>query len=310
MEIQLFRSAQRSALQFVVVAACLAVSAPGCYRQVDPPREVKMRSFTDDLGKTIQLPEKIDAAVSLAPNLTEIIFAVGAGDKVVGVTTFCDYPEQARSIRKVGDTQKPNIEAIVALKPQVVFVSTASQLEAFTKTLAAQNIGVFVTSPNSLDDIYRSIEKIGDILGRADRAKDLVQELRVRVSRARGPLVYGSVPRVFVQIDKDSLITVGKESYITDLVSKAGGVSTTADLGTGYPKISRESALAMRPDVIIISESDGNREPNEAFLNSPAVRNGRVFGIDADLLSRPGPRVADALELMAEKLNAPRKQPD
>lgn len=310
MRIPLFRSEHRSALTSLALAACLAVSVTGCYRQVDPPREVKLRSFTDDLGRTIQLPDKIDAAVSLAPNLTEIIFAVGAGDKLVGVTTFCDYPEQARSIRKVGDTQKPNIEAIVALKPQVVFVSTASQLEAFTKTLTAQNIGVFVTSPNSLDDIYRSIEKIGDILGRADRAKDLVQELRVRVSKARGPIVYGSVPRVFVQIDKDSLITVGKESYITDLVSKAGGVSTTADLATGYPKISRESALAMRPDVLIISESDGNREPNEAFLNSPAVKNGRVYRIDADLLSRPGPRVADALELMAEELNAPRKQPD
>lgn len=282
----------------------LAFSVASCYRNVPPPREVKVRSVTDDLGKTIQVPEIIDSVVSLAPNLTEIIFAVGAGDKLVGVTTFCNYPADAKNIRKVSDTQKPNIESIVALKPQVVFVSTASQLEAFAGTLAQQNIAVFVTDPNSLEDIFRSIEKIGEIVGKAEKAKTLVEDLKGRVSSARGPIVYESLPKVFVQIDKDSLYTIGKDSYITDIVSRAGGVSATAELGTAYPKISREAALAMNPDVIVISESDNNREPNEAFRNSPAVKNGRVFRIDADLLSRPGPRVVDALEKIAEKLKA------
>lgn len=286
----------------------LAGSAVGCYRQMPPVREVKTRTFTDDLGRTIRLPEKVDSVVSLAPNLTEIIFAVGAGDKLVGVTTFCNHPAETKFIQKVSDTQKPNIETIIALKPQIVFVSTASQLEAFTKTLDEREIAVFVTGPNSLDDIYRSIQKIGDILGAAEKTEKLIFDLKSRVADAKGPVVYGSAPKVFVQIDKDSLYTIGRDSYITDIIARAGGVSATAELATAYPKISKETAVAMNPDVIVISESENNREPNEAFRNSPAVRNGRVYKINADLLSRPGPRVVDALEKIAERLRVEGKR--
>jgi iron complex transport system substrate-binding protein len=284
----------------IILAAVLGLTA--CYRNIPEARDVRTRTFTDDLGRVVKLPEKVESVVSLAPNLTEIIFAVGAGDKLVGVTTFCNYPPEAKSIRKVSDTQKPNIESIIALKPEVVFVSTASQLEAFTKTLDEQNIRVFVTGPTTLDGIYASIEKIGQIVGETERSADLVHRLKARAAEARGPTTYGSRRRVFVQIDKDALYTIGSESYITDLISLAGGVSATAELATAYPKISRETALAMNPDVIVISESEGNREPNEAFRNSPAVRNGRVYRINADLLSRPGPRVIDALEQIAAKL--------
>lgn len=288
----------------------LTLASIACYRQKPAAREVKTRSFTDDLGRRIELPETVDSIVSLAPNLTEIVFAVDAGDKLVGVTTFCNYPPEAKSIKKVSDTQKPNIESIIALRPQVVLVSTASQLEAFTKTLDQQGIKVFVTNPNSLDDIYKSIQNIGGIVGKAQTADDLVFKLKNRVANARGPIVYGSIPKVFVQIDKDSLYTIGKDSYITDIISRAGGASATAELATAYPNISRETALAMNPDVIIISESDNNREPNEVFRNSPAVKNGRVYRINADLLSRPGPRVVDALEQIAEKLRSAKNGPE
>lgn len=281
-----------------------ALAAFGCYRQATPPRELPVRTVTDDLGRSVRIPEKVESIVSLAPNLTEIIFAVDAGDLLVGVTTFCNYPAETKSIRKVGDTQKPNIETIVALKPQVVLVSTASQLEAFMDTLKQQNIAVFVAGPNTLDGIYKSIETIGRIVGNPEKGESVVRNLKSRAAAARGPVAYGSVPKVFVQIDKDALYTIGKDSYITDIVARAGGVSATAELATAYPKISRETALAMNPDVIMISASDGNRDPNEAFRNSPAVRNGRVYRIDADILSRPGPRVVDALEQIAEKLKA------
>jgi iron complex transport system substrate-binding protein len=291
---------QRSTIITFLILGVLFGAA--CYRPTPMSRPVEVRPFTDDLGRTVQMPEKVESVVSLAPNLTEIVFAVGAGDKLVGVTTFCDFPAEARSIRKVSDTQKPNIETIIALKPQVVFVSTASQLEAFTKTLDQQGIKVYVTSPNSLEDIYKSIEAVGQITGNGKKAEDVVDALKRRVTDARGPAVYGSVPKVFVQIDREALYTVGRESYINDLIPRAGGVSATADLATAYPKISREAAVAMNPDVIVISESEGNREPNEAFRNSPAVKNGRVYRINADLLSRPGPRVVDALEELARVL--------
>jgi iron complex transport system substrate-binding protein len=289
-------------IRVLIVATSLAILAVGCYRAPVPVVEVKTRSFTDAVGRKIQVPEKVDRVVSLAPNLTEIIFAVGGGDTLVGVTTFCNFPQQTKSIRKVSDTQTPNIETIVALQPQVVFVSTASQLEAFTKVLTEQKINVFVTAPNSLDDIYKSIATIGKILGTSDRAEDLIKEMKSRVAKVRDSTSGMERPKVFVQIDKNSLYTIGKDSFITDIVARAGGISTTADVSTAYPTLSRETALAMNPDVIVISESEGNREPNEVFRNSPAVKNGRVYRVNADLLSRPGPRVVEAIELIATDL--------
>src|SRR6476660_962053 len=119
--------------------------------------EVKMRDIEDDLGRKIKIPEQVERVVSLAPNLTENIFAIGAGDRLVGVTTFCNYPEEAQKIQKVGDTMNPNMETIIALKPQIVFVSTASQIETFTKTLEANNITVFVTNPKDLNGVLTNL---------------------------------------------------------------------------------------------------------------------------------------------------------
>lgn len=260
------------------------------------------REITDDLNRKLKIPENVTRVISLAPSLTEIVFAVGGGDKLVGRTDFCNFPEEAKKITSIGDTLKPNIENIIALKPQVVFVSTASQLESFTKTLESQGITVFVTNPNSLDGIYQSIEKIGEILGAKDKAAELVNSLKKRVADVEEKTKNSAKPKVFVQIDK-SLYTIGKDSFMTDLIAKAGGESVTKDLATAYPKLSKETALALNPDVIILSESADNNEPNEVFKDSKAVKNGKVFKINADILSRPSPRIVDGLEQIAEKIH-------
>ena len=273
---------------------------------VNQPPVAPSREITDDLGRRVRLPERVTSAVSLAPNLTEITFAVGAGEHLVGVTSFCDYPEDAKKIRRIGDTLTPNIENIIALKPQVVLVSTASQMENFTKTLDAQGIAYFATNPNSLDDIYKSIFQIGEIFRREEKARQVVDELKKRVADVEARTSAAKDVKVFVQIDKNSLYTVGKESFITDLIHRAGGESLTKDIATGYPKISKETALALNPERIILSESDNNREPNEVFANSPAVKNGKVYRVEADLLSRPGPRIVDGLERIARALHPER----
>ncbi len=293
----------RTIALFFFALLVLSCSTPG-----EPPANNPTRQITDDLGRSVKLPLKVERVISLAPNLTEIVFAIGGGDKLVGVTTFCNYPAEARKLSRVSDTLKPNIESVIALRPDVVLVSTASQLEAFSRSLEEQAIAVFVTSPNAIEDIYRSIEMIGKILGTEDRAQDLTDELRMRAASVRGEPPSEQPPKVFVQIDKDSLYTVGKDSYITEIVAVAGGLSATAQLATAYPNISREAAIAMNPDVILISESEGNREPNDGFKNSPAVKNGKVFKIDADLLSRPGPRFIIALEQLAENLRTNPKE--
>lgn len=276
----------------------------GCRTHTEEqPPNVSAREITDDLGKSVKIPEKIERAVSLAPNLTEIAFAVGAGDKLVGVTTYCDYPLEAREISKIGDTINPNIENIIALKPQIVLVSTASQIEAFTRQLEAQNVAVFVTNPNSLEDIYKSIEKIGLIFNREAESRKIVADLQTRVAAVEAKTKAAEKTKVFVQISKESLYTIGKDSFLTDLIRRAGGASLTSDLPTAYPKISLETASALNPEAIILSESEDNLEPNEVFRNSPARRDGKVFRIAADLLSRPGPRAVDGLEQAAKALH-------
>ena len=293
---------KRAAASYFLLFALLALT--DC-RSADQniQSDLPTRAITDDLGRTIKIPLTIDRAVSLAPNLTENIFAVGAGDKLVGVTSFCDYPEAAKEIPKIGDTISPNMETIIALKPQIVFVSTASQIENFTNTLERQNVAVFITNPNDFEGILRNLKQLGDILGTPTNAEKLIADLQKRVAAVAEKVKDKPPPKVFVQISKESLFTVGKDSFVTKIIELAGGESATKEVAAAYPKLSKETALALNPDVIVLSDSEDNREPNDVFVNSGAVKNKRVFRLNAAWLSRPGPRVVDAIELLAKDLH-------
>ena len=267
---------------------------------------VPMRIVTDDLGRAVTVPVKITRVVSLAPSLTENIFAVGAGDRLVGVTTFCNYPEAAKSIAKIGDTMNPNMESIVALKPDVVFVSTASQIEAFMKTLEANGIAVYVTNPIWLKDIYKNLTDLGVLFDTTETSAAIVKELKTRenaVSEKCNTVDPSLRVPVFVQISKEPLFTVSGGTSIGGIVLEAGGALLTYSIQEAFPKLSKETALALQPEAIILSDSEDNKEPNEVFKNSPAVKNGRVYKVNADLLSRPGPRLVDALEQIAKDLH-------
>lgn len=266
-------------------------------------RETGTREVTDDLGRKIKIPLVIERAVSLAPSLTESVFAVGAGDRLVGVTSYCDYPSETQNIRKVGDTISPNMETIIALKPQIVFVSTASQIETFTKTLENQNIPVFVTNPSNLNGVLSNLKQLGDIFGTGARAEKLIDDLQKRIADVENNVKGAGVTRVFVQISKEPLFTIGKDSFLTEIIERAGGVSVTKTVETAYPKLSKETALALSPEAIIVSDSEDNKEPNEVFANSPAVVSNRVYKINADLLSRPAPRIVDGIEQIAKALH-------
>ncbi|MEP6904240.1 MAG: cobalamin-binding protein [Actinomycetota bacterium] len=231
------------------------------------------------------------------------MFAVGAGDRLVGDTTFCNYPEAAQKIAKVGDTMNPSMETIIALKPQIVFVSTASQIETFTKTLEAQNITVFVTNPKDLNGVLANLRQLGDIFGTPERTTILLNELQERIFAVDEQVRDKAKVKTFVQISKEPLFTIGKESFLTEIIERAGGISATKTVATAYPKLSKETALASNPEAIILSESPDNVEPNDVFKNSTAVKNKKVFKINADILSRPSPRIVDALEQIADALH-------
>jgi len=289
-------------IYFVILIFICALAFSACRSENPALTENAMREVTDDLGRRVRIPERVGRVVSLAPNLTENIFAVGAGDRLVGVTTFCNYPADAQNIRQVGDTVSPNIETILALKPEIVFVSTASQIEAFTKTLEAQGITVFVTNPQDLNGVLTNLRQLGDIFGTPERTTILLNELQERILAVDEQTLDKPKTKTFVQISKEPLFTIGRDSFLTEIVERAGGTSVTREVATAYPKISKETALALNPETIILSESPDNTEPNDVFKNSPAVKNKKVFKINADILSRPSPRLVDALEQLAEAL--------
>ena len=289
-----------------LIVCALLVAACTANQQTSPEGPVT-RELTDDAGRRVSLPARVNRVISLAPNLTEIVFAVGAGDRLVGRTSFCDYPAEAKAVAEVGDTLHPSLERIIALRPQVVLISTASQLEIFTQQLQNQNIAVFVTDPHDLDGVFRTIEHVGEIVGQKQQAQNVVQKLRER-AKAVDDAVKGKPPvRVFYQVSGEPLYTIGRDSFITDLMRRAGGVSVTADVPGAWPKYSNESALAARPDAIILptggSMGAANSSVTDALRQSPAVLSGRVYRINDDHLARPGPRSLDGLEAMARALH-------
>lgn len=293
-------------LWLAVLAISLSIA---CTPSAHPNRTIAAgtREYTDDVGRRITLPAQVDRVVSLAPNLTEIVFAVGAGTNLVGNTTYCDYPAEARKVEKVGDTFHPSLERIIALRPQLVLVSTASQLEGFTEQLRSHNIEVFVTDPHSLEDIFRSIGVIGELLGKKEPANVLVAKLRDRTTAVENAIKPFPRLRVFYQLSAEPLYTAGHDSFVTDLMKLAGADSVTADVPGAWPKYSAESALAAKPDAIILptggSMGEGNANVAEALRNSPAVQQSRVYKINDDHLVRPGPRIVDGLEEMAKALH-------
>jgi len=294
---------------FILISDLLAIfvlslGLSGCgARQQVSPTDPDGRVVKDDLGREVRLPIKVGRAVSLAPNLTEMVFAIGAGDRLVGVTTYCNYPEEAKAIQKVGDTLNPNMESIIALKPDVVLVSTASQIENFTKTLDQNGIAVFVTNPNSIDSVNSNLLKLGSVFDKTEAVQTLVESLRKRSATAAVADKNRDRLRVLVQLETETIFTVGKSSFITDIIDKAGGKSVTDNVDSPYFPLSKETAVALKPDVIILSDSENNRRPNDVFKDSPAVKNGHILRVNADILSRPGPRLVDALEQISNYLN-------
>jgi iron complex transport system substrate-binding protein len=285
----------------------LLVFASACTTSKPQPDGLTTRVLQDDAGRRVSMPATVTRVISLAPNLTEIVFAVGAGDRLVGRTSYCDFPAEAKAVAEVGDTLHPSLERIIALKPQVVLISTASQLEIFTQQLQDQNIAVFVTDPHDLEGVFRSIENIGEILGQKEQSTQLVEKLRERTNAVEEAVRQKPPVRVFYQLSSEPLYTAGHDAFVTDLMRRAGASSVTADVPGAWPKYSSESALAARPEAIILptggSMGAANSTVTEALRQSPAVLQGRVYKINDDHLTRPGPRSVDGLEAMARALH-------
>ncbi len=291
-------------LALALFFATLALSCSAPRENSAPTSATTMREVTDEAGKRVRVPLRPQRIITLAPNLTEIVYALGAGATLVGNTTFCDYPAEAKQVAKVGDTLQPNIERIIALKPEVIFVSTASQLETFTKQLNERGIAVFVTDPHDLEGVFRSIKTLGELLGQEAQAEKLLSDLRARAASVEEATKGRPPVTVFYQVSPQPLWTAGRKSWITDLIRRAGGKSVTGEVEGEWMRYSDEAALASRPEAIIMATSSDNKlDVAAALQKSPAVLNKRVYGINGDYLSRPGPRLVEGLEQIARVLH-------
>lgn len=217
------------------------------------------------------------------------------------MTSYCDYPPEARQKPIVGDTLKPSVEKIVALNADLVIISTASQIEAIFQKLVELGIPVYVSSPRNIEGVLDSIDRIGELIDAREQAGRLTQELRARIVRVESRVAGLSRPAVFVILGTEPLITVGAGSFVTDLITRAGGRSISAEDPGDYPQYSIETVIARQPEMILLQS--GEERLTDRLSQTPAGRSSHVYHIDDDLLLRPGPRIIDGLEQLAGKLH-------
>lgn len=277
----------------------LTVFASSCSSKNASPAAA--RTVTDELGRKVQVPAQPQRIVSLAPSVTEILFALGAGDRIAGVTSYCDYPPEARQKAAVGDTLKPSVEKMVALKADLVIISTASQVEASFQRLVELGIPVYVSNPRSIAGVLESIDKIGELIDVRDRAHQLTDELRGRIATVEARVAETTRPSVFVILGTEPLITAGAGSFINDLINRAGARSISGEDKGDYPQYSIETVVAKQPEIIFVQA--GGDELTQRLRQTPAARANRVYHVDDDLLLRPGPRIVDGLERIAAKIH-------
>jgi iron complex transport system substrate-binding protein len=246
-------------------------------------------------------PREVRRIVSLAPSSTEILYALGAGDRLVGVDQYSDWPPEALKVPRVGSDLSPSVERILALKPDVVFVATSANSRELPEELSRLGVRVVISHVVTLDDLWRDIVDSGDAIGRHDAAATLAARLRARVDATRARVAALPPVKALVVVWADPLTVVGGHSFVDDAIRAAGGNNIAGDSPQPYPQYSVERMLARAPDVIVVGSHKGGPSSAKlgAYVSVPAVKNGRVHAIDGDLLFRPGPRIVDGVELLA-----------
>ncbi|MFH1123300.1 MAG: cobalamin-binding protein [Pseudomonadota bacterium] len=262
-------------------------------------------TFKDALGREISMPAPPKRLIALAPNLTEILYALGLGDRVVGVTTFSSYPPEAALKPKVGSYINLNVERIISLSPDLVIGTMDGNERGVVEILEQARIPVFVVNPRNVRQVIETIGTLGRVCGLPERAKALSENLTRRVDRVLEKTRSREKPLVFLQINIQPIMTVNKETFHHDLIRLAGGRNMARDEPITYPRISIEEVLHRKPEVIIISSMERGGKFERArqdwlkWPSIPAVQNGRIHLIDSDLIDRPSPRLVQGLEAMA-----------
>lgn len=301
---------KRTALTLLVltfILAALGACAPA-YEPMAQPHQL-----TDDLGRTVSLPAAALRIVSLAPSNTEILYAVGAGDQVIGRDEFSNYPPEVLDLPSVGGSMGAyNIEQIISLQPDLVL---AAEINTPEQVKALEDAGItvyYLGNPTGLAGVYANLATAGTLTGHAQDAAALVEALKARVAAVEAKLAGVSErPTVFYELDGSDALkpwTAGPGTFIDLLIGMAGGQNAAADLGGAWGQLSLEALLVADPDFILLGDAAYGVTAELVAARAgweglKAVKNGRVLPFNDDWVSRPGPRLVDALEALAQVLH-------
>ena len=276
------------------VALCIAIPACGAL------------TVTDELGRTVTVPEHPHRLVCLMPSVTDDVYALGAGADVIAVTDYVKYPAEARTKLSVGTPLAPSIETIVSLHPDLVLEDANMSDSGTITSLQQLGIAVFLVAPHGIEGIYKSLASLGRALNREESARELIGRLRSREAAVRRRVSSKPAVSVLMPVGLDPVITIGKPAFITELIEIAGGHSVTSDLPLEWQQISMEAVLARAPEALVLVRS--TRMSTEqirgrpGWANLPAVRNNRIYYVD-DRIELPSPVAFDALEELARQFH-------
>src|SRR5215216_1313909 len=270
-------------------------------------------TFIDGLGREVKLDGTAQRVISMAPSNTEILFAIDAGDQVVGRDALSDFPEAAKAVADIGSTfDALNTEQIVSLKPDLVL---AAEINTPEQVKQLEDLGLtvyYLKNPLTLEEMYGNLGIVAQLTGHEKEAATLTESLKARVAAVDQKIApISSRPNVFYELDATDPAkpyTAGKGTFITQLIERAGGHNIAADL-EGYPQMSLEQVVAADPTFIILGDARYGVSPESiaqrpGWENLAAVKNGQVIPFNDDLVSRPGPRLVDALEELAKLLRS------
>ena len=289
------------------IASCILAWAIFTNRIAILPPKKPWLIVTDDLGREVTITKQPERIISLAPSNTEILFALGLGEKVVGITNVCNYPSQTEEKEKIGDYNNPNLEKIIELKPDLILASHGNPVKLINQ-LEELDYTVVGLNPKNINDIISSMTLVGQITANNKEAAKLAEEMKKRmeaVLSGTSSLTKNDKPRVLYVVWYKPLWTAGSETFIDELIQKAGGVNIAGEL-SGWPQMSLETVIEKNPQVIIVGCSEDQPELIEAVKNestlygTDAFQHNQIYTINTDIVSRTGLRIVDALEEMAK----------
>lgn len=264
-------------------------------------------SILDDFGNEIKLEAPAQRIISLAPSNTEILFAVGAGDKVIGVTTFDDYPEEVLQIEKIGDFNGMNLERIIELEPDLV-INYGEGITEETQRLVEAGIQIAGFEPESIEEIVETIKRVGILTGKVAESETLAGEMLEKEAELIGMVQGLKKKTVFYEIWHEPLMAAGPGSFVDQLIQLAGGINVAGDAESEYPQFDLEQLIERNPQVYLTANDLPEKtvesiKSRPGYENIEAIKSDQIYLLNGNIMSRPGPRIIEALELLIKAIH-------